>query len=125
MLKKTEIILFGSGLVGRQLLNQYLEKFSVIAFADNDQKKQNGTLSNIPIIAPIQLNRMNFDYIVITSTSIEPIRKQLIELGIPEKKIKTYMDHKTITRNRFPYDALLFILLISSLVIYLTLSFFN
>ena len=86
MLKKTEIILFGSGLVGRQLLNQYLEKFSVIAFADNDQKKQNGTLSNIPIIAPIQLNRMNFDYIVITSTSIEPIRKQLIELGIPEKK---------------------------------------
>jgi len=125
MTKEIKILLFGAGLVGRQVLAQYLDRFHVLAFADNDPKKHNGTISDIKIIHPEQIKQFNYDYIVITSTSIEPIQNQLLELGVPKDKIKLYIDHVAIVKQRFPFDALVFIFLCISAIFYAFNIFFN
>ena len=68
---------------------------------------------------------MEYDYIVITSTSIEPIQDQLIELGIPKEKIKQYIDHIGIVKQRFPFDAVFFIFLCLSAFLYLINHFLS
>jgi len=117
--KKLDLILFGAGLIGRQVLPRYLHKFNILAFVDNDPRKHNGTISNIDIIHPEQIQKYKYDYIVITSTSIEPIKAQLIELGLQKEKITQYIDHVAIIKHRFPFDAVIFILLCVSLLSYL------
>lgn len=111
MAKLKKIILFGAGLVGRQVLPKYIERFDVLAIADNDSKKQSGTLSGIDIIHPKQISQYDYDYLVVTSTSIQPIIDQLLSLGVPPEKIKQYVDHQAIARQPFPWDAVFFILL--------------
>lgn len=113
MAKLNKILLFGAGLVGRQVLPNYRERFDILAIADNDPKKQSGTIMGIDIIHPQQIAQYDFDYIVITSTSIQPILDQLLALGIPPEKIKQYVDHVAIARQPFPWDAVFFLLLVS------------
>jgi FlaA1/EpsC-like NDP-sugar epimerase len=109
--KSNKIILFGAGLVGRQVLPKYLERFNVLAIADNDPKKQSGTLSGVDIIHPQQIAQYDYDYLVITSTSIQPILDQVLSLGVAPDKVKQYVDHLAIAKQPFPWDAIVFIAL--------------
>ena len=97
----------------------YRERFDILAVADNDPKKQSGTVMGIDIIHPQQIPHYDYDYIVITSTSIQPILDQLLSMGIPPDKIKQYVDHVAISRQPFPWDGILFLLLAASLIAYL------
>ncbi len=123
MSKKLKLILFGAGLVGRQVLPKYHERFDILAFADNDPKKHNDVISGISIIHPEQIFQCDYDYIVITSTSIDPIEEQLLTLGVPKEKIKPYVEHVAIVRQRFPFDAVFFIFL-CLLVIFCLINMF-
>ena len=119
MAKLQKILLFGAGLVGRQVLPNYRERFDILAIADNDPKKQSGTIMGIDIIHPQQISQYDYDYIVITSTSIQPILDQLLSLDIAPDKIKQYVDHVAISRQPFPWDGVFFLLLAGSLSVYL------
>ncbi len=125
MSKRIKILLFGAGLIGRQVVAQYLERFTVLAFIDNDKNKQNGSISDVTIIHPEKIQCYDYDYIVITSTSIEPIKNQLLEFGIKKNKIIQHIEQTTIAKQRFPFDALFFIILCILLIIYLFNILFN
>lgn len=62
----------------------------VLAFADNDVNKQGKQMEGLPVISPCELNKYDYDAIIIAShPGLEPLYNQLISLGVDENKIIT------------------------------------
>lgn len=117
MLAKTKVILFGAGLIGRQVLPKLGRHVQVLAFADNDPGKHGAMIAGIPVIAPARIPEMKFDLVLISSTSISDIHAQLIGLGISKESIVIPSDAEA-GAPEFPWDAVLFL----ALVVVLTLA---
>lgn len=99
-------VVFGATTSGRTIYEEIKKKYQIVAFADNDVNKQGGNIDDIPIIGPNDIENLIWDQIIIVSTSaMEAIRNQLLELGIPEQKINTqYIDLNVIPRRKFCED---------------------
>ena len=78
----------------------------IVAFVDNDEKKIGGELYGKQIIAPLDINSFEFDSIIIISTSaLGSIRKQLLDMGIDNNRIDdSIVRHKVVTREQFARD---------------------
>lgn len=94
---KRKIIVFGLGKIFRTFLKNYdPEKVDILALSDN--KAGDGVcgigsvFENYPVIRPEQIKDYDFDYIVITSSYYDGIKKQLTELGIDEHSILGFAD---------------------------------
>ncbi|TBU99966.1 nucleoside-diphosphate sugar epimerase/dehydratase [Stutzerimonas kirkiae] len=83
-LQGKKIVLFGAGRSGEIFLESHRE-LQVLAFADNDPKKQGQALRGIPVIAPADIASTGCDSIVIT-TVYPPaeILDQLAALGLAD-----------------------------------------
>ena len=114
MVKRLKLIMFGAGLVGRRVLPGYVEKFDVIAIADNDTNKHGKDLLGVQIVHPSAIIHEEFDYIVITSTSISQIYDQLVALGVNPGRIKETAELKGL---RFPWDAIIFLSFLITLIL--------
>lgn len=83
-------ICFGAAGGGKRLYKEIAEKYSVIAFADNDSKKWGGKIFEVDVFSPETCLAMDYDVIIITSApGLESIKKQCLDLGVPERKIVT------------------------------------
>jgi len=85
------VLLFGTG----EYYNRYkiwFEKEKVVALIDNSESKQGSYIDGIYVVSPAQASKMEFDAIFIMSFYIVAMRKQLLELGIPEEKIHHFYD---------------------------------
>lgn len=72
-----KVILFGAGGAGKHfILNQ--QEFTIIAVADNDEKKFNTLLEGIKIINPKEISKYDYDKVIVTSMYFNPIQKQLV-----------------------------------------------
>jgi len=119
--RKAKVVMFGGGLIGRQLLPLYKKVFNLVAIADNDPSKNGSFLAGVPIISPTDISSMEYDYVMISSTSLAVIRRQLLELDIPNERIKDYDDQTIRIRERFPWDALVLLGAIGTAVVALLL----
>ncbi len=84
-------ILFGTG----DYYNRFKHWFSgreVVAVLDNDKKKQGKIIDGYTIVALEDILSCEYDAIVVLSFYITEIKKQLIELGVPEDKIYHFYD---------------------------------
>ena len=95
------IIVFGLGKMFRTFLKNYDRgKVEISALCDNKTVTGNvlGDEEEYRVIRPEQIKTCDFDYIVITSSYYDEIKKQLMVLGIDEKKILGFADiyHKLI-----------------------------
>lgn len=81
------LIIFGTGSGAEKVINSLNDNSNIIAFADNDKRKQNTRLNGISIIGAEDINGLNYDYVVIASQYNLQIKKQLIELKIDKNKI--------------------------------------
>ncbi len=99
-------VIFGATTSGKAIYEEIKEKYTIVAYADNDVKKQGGNIEGIPIIGPDALESLSWDQIIIVSTSaMEAIKSQLLKLGIPEQKINTqYIDLLVVPRIKFCED---------------------
>lgn len=89
-IKMMKAICFGAAGGGKRLYNEVSSQYQIIAYTDNDSKKWGDSIQEIPVLPPMEAIRMSYDVIVITSApGLENIKKQLIELNIPENKIIT------------------------------------
>jgi hypothetical protein len=66
-----------------------LDSASAVWFADNNPKQQGQQFLWLDVIAPSAIAAGSYDAIVIGSMSIDPIRKQLLGLGIPAQRLLT------------------------------------
>ncbi len=102
-------IVFGATESGGELFERISCDYEIVAFCDNDKKKQGiGKLNSKDVIAPAELlnTKIAYDDIVIaSSSSLYSIKQQLLELGIQEFRIVTnYLDNLVKARIQFLVD---------------------
>jgi hypothetical protein len=78
-----KVVIFGASLSGRSALSTVSELYDVLAFVDNDSKKHDSSIQNIPIISPSDIASFSPDKILIASEFFEQIQVQL-KLLVPE-----------------------------------------
>lgn len=66
-----------------------LDDASAVWFADNNPQQQGQQFLWLDVIAPAAIIPAAYDAIVIGSMSIEPIRRQLVGLGVPADRLLT------------------------------------
>lgn len=79
--KIRNIIIFGAGGSGHLTLQRLKVNpaIQILAFADNDKKKQGKRSASIPIISPEDIREQNPDQIIVASMHEAEIRKQLCD----------------------------------------------
>ena len=89
-----KVIIFGTGKCSEQLNNLLdKEKVNIICYADNDLKKQGSSYFNKKVINPLQILKLNFDFIIIASQFGNEILVQLKNIGVNENKIFNYFEY--------------------------------
>lgn len=99
--KREDVIVFGVGDYYLKCKKIIEEKYNIIAFADNDLKKQGKVYENKYIITPEKLLDYKWDKIIIASSYEIEIEEQLIKLGIEKKEIIT---SETILKEKLLRD---------------------
>lgn len=98
------VIVFGCGGVGIAA-KEKLEAagMTVIAFADNNEKKWGTLFAECEVISPDEICTYNCDLIAIgVYKAVETIKKQLTQLGVPENKIIIPITPDRIFPNPIP-----------------------
>ncbi|ALA44192.1 MULTISPECIES: TylF/MycF/NovP-related O-methyltransferase [Paenibacillus] len=91
MIDKAKVVIFGAGDGGLRVHYLLSDEFEVIAFADNDGSKQGSKFLSKPVVAPNEICKLVFDYVIIANIHGESVYKQLTEeLSIEKEKIIDY-----------------------------------
>ena len=83
--------IFGTGAAGMKVWEALtdMDDAHPAWFADNNAQQQGRTLLWLDVIAPACITERPFDAVVVGSMSRDPIRRQLIALGVPAARILT------------------------------------
>lgn len=75
----------------------------IVAYVDNDEKLWGKSFRGIPILAPEELRKIEYDYVIICAFDDISIKKQMVEeLKVSIEKIKTFREIETYyTRKLF------------------------
>ncbi len=83
----TTILVFGTGSSAASFLANLSESVRVRACLDNNRERQGTQWQGIPVLSPGLVTELTYDYVVIASQFIAPIREQLLHLGVPHERI--------------------------------------
>ena len=98
-------LLFGTGDYYARY-KKWFSKESVLALLDNSPEKQNTCIDGIPVVAPEQGIVFPYDAIVILSFYVKAMKKQLMDLEVPEEKIYHFYDlHKLLSCREFQWPV--------------------
>lgn len=81
-----KIVIFGTGDYYQKNISRF-ESESVVALLDNNPEKEDTYLNGKKVYSPLRVAEIDYDYIVIMSLYANSMRNQLLELGVPDKKI--------------------------------------
>lgn len=81
------LVVFGAGAGGLRVWEMVPRKEMIRCFADNDTRKQGTTLQGIPVIAPSEIARTDYRFVIVASMYRKEIETQLRALNIPEEKV--------------------------------------
>ncbi|URZ00947.1 glycosyltransferase [Clostridium felsineum] len=97
---KEKVLVFGTGdyyKINKKILNDF---FEIVAFIDNDKKKQGLIIENKEVLSPQKIKGIKFDKIFVASMYIDVIREQLIKLGIKKEKIISDTSYMPIVEKK-------------------------
>lgn len=91
-----KVIIFGCSGYGKQVLYSLDDsEYQVVAYIDNCKEVQNKIVNGLLVVAPSEVIKYEFDYVIISLPWYEEeMREQLGELGIANEKIITYKANK-------------------------------
>lgn len=90
-----EVIVFGAGLLGQSEAPCLRTTLSVCAFCDNDNRKHNTRISELPCISPQEAVQYKRPFILIsTIKNYSVIEEQLTKIHIPFCSVDAYVLHK-------------------------------
>lgn len=95
--QKKKVVLFGLGKIYRTFLDLYdSSKVDIVALSDN-----NSFAMSKNIVKPEEIREIDFDYVIVTSSFFDDIKKQLIEYGIHEDQILNFNEvyKKLVVQN--------------------------
>lgn len=81
---------FGAGSALKDFLSVLPKTVSLIGLSDNNADRHGCIVEGHKIVSARELVAMNADLYVITARAIDPIRKQLVDLGVPADIICAY-----------------------------------
>lgn len=81
-----KVLVFGTGLYYEQRKDSF-KNVDIVAFLDNNLAKQGQFLDGIKIVSPEIGTQEEYDCICLMSTYEKEMKKQLLDLGVSEKKI--------------------------------------
>ena len=91
----------GFGIINNlELLSKNKEWINYIYLSDNNSKLWGKTYYGLKVISPNQLLLVDYDEIVILTWAFYPIKKQLIQMGVYEDKIKS-INKRLVTKSVF------------------------
>ncbi len=94
-----KFLLFGTGDYYERYKKWFVRE-DVLALLDNSPGKQNTVIDGIKVLSPEEGIKLTFDVIVILSFYVKSMKRQLMELGVPENKIYHFYDlHQLIDLN--------------------------
>lgn len=98
-------IIFGTGDYYERY-KKWFRREEIVALIDNSPKKVNTTIDGVTVLYPEQGMELSYDAIVILSFYVKSMRKQLLELGVPDGKIYHFYDlHRLVKRKDFAYPV--------------------
>jgi len=83
-------IIFGTGSTAERLVPQIRQQYDIVGFLDNNKSKWGATFKGLPVHAPEKILDMAYDVIIVAAlTGFEPVKEQLISIGVEPGKIST------------------------------------
>lgn len=87
MTKFRKIAAFGAGSGLNDLLTLMSDDMKLVAIGDNDSACHGRTRGGAPVVPATALAEMEYDALIITASAVDPVREQLVSLGVPPEKI--------------------------------------
>lgn len=85
---KMDVLIFGAGQTGIQILQNISHKHNVIGFIDNNDSKKGSIINGVCVLGGIEeVKSINFDLIYIGTFFWESVYQQLLNIGILQEKI--------------------------------------
>ena len=81
-----KVLIFGIGNMYYRY-KHYFENMEIVGFVDNNPDTWGNYVDGICVYEPNLIRTLSFDYIFLVSVHYKSMRKQLVELGIDEKRI--------------------------------------
>ncbi len=100
-MEKIRAAVFGTGDYYNDKKAFFRNDVEIIAFLDNDSKKQGTLIDGITVYAPERIKQLEFDYVCLMSMYHLAMKQQLLEYGVPEEKIILYYDAGKLMRSDF------------------------
>ena len=100
---KTKIILFGYGGLAKKAISFYKEKAEILLYVDSDPKKWGQTDCGIKICGIEQLDKLDFDFIIITSMFHREISEGLCNKGFESSKITFFSQMSDWLKKDFEF----------------------
>lgn len=99
-------IVFGATPSAWEDYDEIKKSYDIVAYCDNDHNKWNTYMDNIKIISPQDIFEYQWDEIIVISLSaMNVIKKQLLDMGVPQNRINTsFIDYKVRARENFVRD---------------------
>lgn len=108
-----KILIFGAGANAEKVKGCLKPDAEIVAYTDNDHAKWETVWNGKRVIAPHDLQREQFDFVVIAVVQYEDVMQQLMQLGITERQIAApfEFDHKKYEnwRSFFHIEELIYL----------------
>jgi FlaA1/EpsC-like NDP-sugar epimerase len=98
-----KVIIFGAGGIGRRLCEEIKAAGNdeVLCFADNNRHKQDTVVDGVRVFSPDKIFDFDYDKIIVSSSYVESMKAQLLEMGIDRRKIEAGEEPHILVRKQW------------------------
>lgn len=98
-----KVVIFGTGKIYQKRKAELFDYIDIVAFLDNNEEKQGLVIDGAPVLAPTDVEKIDFDYIVIMAAAREEMLRQLldqkVDIGRIISKETEYKVFRTFNRR--------------------------
>lgn len=100
------LYIFGAGILGKEFLETWGEKYSFCGFIDNEVKKQGNILEGKPVVSCNDIIKKKHDIgiVIVNKFCYDEIRRQLTKSGVGENHIFNFGNYYTELNRRQYFD---------------------
>lgn len=108
------VAVFGCVARAKPLIDRLAGHVEFIGFIDNNQSLHGKIFLGKPVYSPVEVTRLNLDYIIVAIFQYRSIKRQLIELGFPSENILVFLGCRPPADVTSDNDRILKSMLVSS-----------
>ena len=99
-----KIVIFGTGKIYARY-KENIKNLQIVSITDNDNKKHGMKIGGIEIVSPYEVKYDECHYVVIMTEYYREIKRQLLDMDVPESKIIAYTQIGELLNLRMLVDT--------------------